>query len=34
MPAQRKIFRIEETMRAGLEPHGPGGTDVPHIQPT
>ena len=27
MPAQRKIFRIEETMRAGLEPHGPGGTD-------
>jgi chemotaxis protein CheZ len=27
MPAQRKIFRIEETMRAGLEPPGPGTAD-------
>ena len=27
MPAQRKIFRIEETMRAGLEPPGPGAAD-------
>lgn len=28
MPAQRKIFRIEETMRAELEPHGPAAPDA------
>jgi chemotaxis protein CheZ len=31
MSAQRKVFRIEETMRSAIEPHDAPGADVPII---